>query len=120
MSGFKDEVVLVTGASRGLGRAITRLFAKEGARVIVNYKNGRTEAEETLSLLDGGQQHFVLQADVSKAAEVRAMFQEIEGRCGRLDVLVNNAGINRDDEEQAGCDDQHRVRNCIDRKSGRL
>jgi 3-oxoacyl-[acyl-carrier protein] reductase len=96
MSGFKGEVVLVTGGSRGLGRAITRLFAKEGARVIVNYKNGRTEAEETLSLLDGGQQHFVLQADVSKVAEVRAMFQEIEEKCGRLDVLVNNAGINRD------------------------
>src|SRR5260370_904017 len=80
MSGFKNEVVLVTGSSRGLGRAIARLFAQEGARVIVNYKNGRTEAEETLSLLDGGQ-HFALQADVSKASEVRAMFHEIEEKC---------------------------------------
>ncbi|PYP89478.1 MAG: beta-ketoacyl-ACP reductase [Candidatus Angelobacter sp. Gp1-AA117] len=95
MGGFKDEVVLVTGGSRGVGRAIARLFAQEGARVIVNYKNGQTEAEETLSLLDGGP-HFALQADISKAAEVRAMFHQIEKKCGRLGVLVNNAGVNRD------------------------
>lgn len=95
MSGFKNEVVLVTGGSRGLGRAIARLFAKEGARVIVNYKNGRAGAEETVSSLDGGK-HFALQADVSKAAEVRTMFHEIEEKCGQMDVLVNNAGVNRD------------------------
>lgn len=96
MSGLQNEVVLVTGGSRGLGRAIAQLFAQEGARVIVNYKNEQTKAEETLSLLDRGQQHFVLRADVSKEAEVQAMFHEIEEKCGRLGVLVNNAGINRD------------------------
>ena len=96
MSGFQDEVVLVTGGSRGVGRAIAILFAEEGARVIVNYRNGRAEAEETLSLLNAGQKHFALQADISKAAEVRAMFHKVEEECGRLGVLVNNAGVNRD------------------------
>lgn len=96
MSGFQDKVVLVTGGNRGVGRAIARLFAKEGARVIVNYRNGRAEAEKTLRLLNGGPQHFALQADVSKAVQVQAMFHEIEEKCGHLDVLINNAGINRD------------------------
>jgi 3-oxoacyl-[acyl-carrier protein] reductase len=97
MSGLRDQVALITGGGRGLGRAVALLFAREGARVIVNYKTTKAGAEETLSLLgDTGQQHFTVRADVSNSEDVRAMFQRIHDECGRLDVLVNNAGVNRD------------------------
>lgn len=97
MNQLTDQVVLVTGASRGFGRAVARLFAQEGARVIVNYRSDLAGAEETRSSLAGAdRRHFTLGADVGNSAEVREMFRKIQVECGRLDVLVNNAGINRD------------------------
>src|SRR5437016_11919258 len=73
------------------------MFANKGARIVISYKTSATRAEETLSLLEGtGQRHLAVRADVSNSKNVRAMFQRIDDECGRLDVLVNNAGVNRD------------------------
>jgi glucose 1-dehydrogenase len=88
---------LVTGASRGIGRAVAIRFAEEGATVAINYNGSRGAAEETLDLVRraSGQDrdHVVVQADVGDEAQAATMVEETVGRWGRLDVLVNNAGI---------------------------
>ncbi len=89
---FNDKAVLVTGASRGIGRAIARQFAKRGARVAVHYREGRDAAEETLAVLPGGP-HSIVQADVADAGAVERMVEAVVTGLGRIDILVNNAGI---------------------------
>lgn len=89
---FTDRAVLVTGASRGIGRAIALQFAGRGARVAVHYRAGRAAAEATRAALPGGP-HPLVQADVGDADAVRRMVDEAADGLGRLDVLVNNAGI---------------------------
>jgi 3-oxoacyl-[acyl-carrier protein] reductase len=84
--------VLVTGASRGIGRAIAQRFARHGATVAVHCNTNRAAAEETLSLLDGGG-HVVVEADMADAEAVRTMVERSISALGGLDVLVNNAGI---------------------------
>jgi len=86
------KVALVTGASRGIGRAIAIDLARQGARVAVNYLSNRQAAEEVALATRG----VVIQADVSKPAEVEAMLTAVLERWGRIDILVNNAGVNRD------------------------
>ena len=95
MSGrFEGRAVLVTGASRGIGREIARRFATEGARVAVHYGSNRVEAERTLAALEG-EGHLVLQAEMADPDAVRTLVDEAAARFGRLDVLVNNAAIYR-------------------------
>ncbi|MFA9430789.1 SDR family NAD(P)-dependent oxidoreductase [Egicoccus sp. AB-alg2] len=89
---FDGRVVLVTGGSRGIGRAVCQQFAEAGARVVVHYRAGREAAEETLASLDGDG-HVALAADVADPAQAARLVADTVGRCGRLDVLVNNAGI---------------------------
>ncbi len=89
---FKDQNVLVTGASRGIGRAIAAAFAEQGARVAVHYRNNAAAAEATLSGLPG-EGHVTIAADVADAGECGRLIRETTGRLGGLDVLVNNAGI---------------------------
>lgn len=88
---------VVTGASRGIGRAICLELARQGANVIVNYTGNveaaRQTAEECQSL---GVQAFVYQADVSVAAQAQGLIEECISRFGSIDILVNNAGITRD------------------------
>ena len=88
---------VVTGASRGIGRAICLELARQGANVIVNYTGNveaaRQTAEECQSL---GVQAFVYQADVSVAAQAQGLIEECINRFGSIDILVNNAGITRD------------------------
>lgn len=96
MNALKDRVALVTGGSRGIGEAAAFLFAREGAHVIVNYRHGTAKANETLAKLEGDGKHLAVQADLASAADIRRMFQRIGEAYGRLDVLVNNAGVNRD------------------------
>lgn len=84
--------VLVTGASRGIGRAIATAFAEAGDRVAVHYGRSQELAEEVVSSLPG-EGHVVVQADMADAEAVREMVDSAAGRLGRLDVLVNNAGI---------------------------
>lgn len=89
---FTAKAVLVTGASRGIGRAIALQFAGCGARVAVHYREGRTAAEETRAALPGGP-HLLVHGDVADADAVERMVDEAAAGLGRIDVLVNNAGI---------------------------
>src|SRR5215510_6036741 len=89
---LKDRVALVTGGGSGLGRAISLLFAEEGAHVVVNELRLET-AEQTVASMKGPAGGRAIQADVADSAQVKAMFATIERELGRLDILVNNAGI---------------------------
>lgn len=87
---LRNKVVLVTGGATGIGREIALLFAKEGARVVVNdlkLAGARKTAKEA------GRKALAVAADVADSAAVARMFRKVEKECGRLDVLVNNAGI---------------------------
>ena len=90
---LKDKVVLVTGGSRGIGAAICRGFAAEGARVAVNYAQSKEKAERLAADLAGeyGVQSFAHGADIAVETEIVAMFDAVEQRLGPVDVLVNNA-----------------------------
>lgn len=92
MMNFSDKIVLVTGSSRGIGRAIAQGFAKLGAQVVIHYHQNRDAADKTLAELPGGP-HTILQADIAKPDEVAGMIDQVVTRMGRLDILVNNAGI---------------------------
>ena len=89
MDRLRDQVALITGAARGLGLAIARRFREEGAFVVVNDLDA-TAAEKAAAPLGG----LAIAADVSDSAAVGRMFERVRAECGRLDVLVNNAGIN--------------------------
>jgi 3-oxoacyl-[acyl-carrier protein] reductase len=96
MNRLKDKVAVVTGSSKGIGSGIATAFAAAGARVAVNYSSDRQGAERVAqSIVDGGGKAILVEADVSKRADVARMFREIDTAFGRLDVLVNNAGIFR-------------------------
>lgn len=90
------KVILVTGASRGIGREIAKVLAKEGNQVIANYHQSKQKAVELQQeLKESGYEIDIFQCDVSKRAEVQAMVDFIIKRYGRIDVLVNNAGIDQ-------------------------
>lgn len=90
------KVVLVTGASRGIGKAIALLAAENHAHVIVNYnKNGKSAAELVDLIHEKGLSASIIKADVSSEDEVKDMFSSIKEKHSKLDVLVNNAGIMR-------------------------
>ena len=90
---LEDKVALITGAGSGIGRAIARLFAEEGARLVINDVNAMAAKETVESLGARGSSARAIQADVADSAQVKTMFAEIERDLGILDVLVNNAGI---------------------------
>ena len=89
---FSGKVVMVTGASRGIGREIARQFAERGARLVVHYNQYRKAAEQTLADVPGNS-HLILQADLSDAMAVGDLAQKALNAMGRIDVLVNNAGV---------------------------
>jgi 3-oxoacyl-[acyl-carrier protein] reductase len=91
------RVVLVTGGGRGIGRAISLAFAEPGSAVVVNYRNDGPSAEATVAeARDRGAEGFSFRADVADFGKVQKLIGEAIGRYGRIDVLVNNAGGNRD------------------------
>ena len=94
MAHFSNRTALVTGGSRGIGRAICQMLAEGGARVAVNYRENAKAAEETLEHLSSvGAEGFPIQADVSQASEVDRMIEAVRDRFGPIDLLVNNAAI---------------------------
>jgi 3-oxoacyl-[acyl-carrier protein] reductase len=96
MSRLTGKVALVTGASRGLGRAITLALAHAGADVAVNYRSHEAEAKEVCAQVEGlNRRGLAVRADVSVAAEVAGMAGAVERGLGPVDVLVNNAGMSR-------------------------
>src|SRR3954451_11179809 len=92
MIGVTGRAVLVTGSSRGLGRAIARRFAESGDRVAIHHRDSRAQAEELAAALPGSG-HVVVRADMADAEAVRAMVDRAADGLGGLDVLVNNAGV---------------------------
>ena len=89
---FSNQVVMVTGASRGIGREIACRFADSGARVVVHFHKNTIAAEKTLADLCGNS-HMMISADLSDGAAVVNMAEKVLKEMGKIDVLVNNAGV---------------------------
>src|SRR6202022_4568612 len=97
MARLTGRNALVTGASRGIGRAIALQLASEGARVALNYRSGETEARQVAEAIGAAEgQCFLARADVSDPQQARSLVARVLEQWGRLDILVNNAGITRD------------------------
>lgn len=94
---LKDKVALVTGASRGIGKATALTLASKGAKVVINYARSSDAAEATVAEINSaGGKAIALQADVSQAEQVDNLIKQTIDKFGRIDVLVNNAGITKD------------------------
>jgi len=89
---FSGKTVLITGGSRGIGKATAIAFAEKGARVAINFRSNTEAASETCELLEG-EGHFAIKADVSKPNQVAKMIEAVVKEFGQLDILVNNAAI---------------------------
>jgi 3-oxoacyl-[acyl-carrier protein] reductase len=93
---LKDKIALVTGSSRGIGRAVALAYAKEGAKVVVNYTSNEKAAKEVVEAIDKmDSQAIAVKADVAKKAETERLVQAGIDQFGRIDILVNNAGFGR-------------------------
>lgn len=94
---FEGKVAVVTGSSRGIGRAIALRLAANGARVVVNYRSDEAAAQAVVQEIEEtGGQAIAVRADVSQAAEAQALIDAAQKAYGRVDILVNNAGTTRD------------------------
>jgi 3-oxoacyl-[acyl-carrier protein] reductase len=94
MTLLNGKVAVITGAARGIGSAIAKRFAAEGASVVINYATRKTEAERTLAAIKAkGGRALIFQADITKASEVEELFAATKEHYGRLDILLNNAGL---------------------------
>ncbi len=94
MNILNDKVALVTGSSRGIGAAIVRLFAQEGARVVVHGRDTNAMSAMQAEIESGGGKVMCVTADVTKSSEIESMRRQIEGTFGPVDILVANAGQN--------------------------
>jgi len=93
---LKGKVALITGSSRGVGRAVALAYAKEGANIVVNYASNKDAAEEVVAAIqEMGSRAIAFKADVAKAAEAEALVEKGIEEFGQLDILVNNAGFGR-------------------------
>ena len=89
-----NKVAILTGSSRGIGKAIALEFARQGARIVVGYNRDKAKAEAVVyQIITNGGDAFAIQLDVRDRSSVRAMFKTAHDRFGRVDVLVNNAGF---------------------------
>lgn len=93
MIDFRNKNVLITGGSRGIGRACARFFSDLNANVIFTYKSNREEAEKTLALLNPENTHSIYQLDITKPEEIEYFFEAVTEKYKQIDVLVNNAGV---------------------------
>jgi 3-oxoacyl-[acyl-carrier protein] reductase len=93
---LKDKIAVVTGASRGVGRAIALAYAREGANVVVNYASNEAAADQVVLEIEAlGRKAVKIQGDVSRKEEATAVVQGAKEHFGRLDILVNNAGFSK-------------------------
>lgn len=93
---LKDKVALVTGSSRGIGKAVAVAYGKEGAKVVVNYTSNEEAAKEVVEeIKSAGSDAFSVKADVAKKSEAQELVQQSIDKFGKLDILVNNAGFTR-------------------------
>jgi 3-oxoacyl-[acyl-carrier protein] reductase len=91
---LENKVAIVTGSSRGIGRAIAERLGRQGAAVTVNYASRPDEAHEVVAAIESFQgRALAVQADISKVADVERLFEQTIDRFGKVDILVNNAGI---------------------------
>jgi 3-oxoacyl-[acyl-carrier protein] reductase len=91
---LEGQVAVVTGASKGIGAAIARALADEGASVVVNYSSSKQDGDRVVAEISGrGGKAIAVQGDVSKKADIERLFSEAKKAFGRLDILVNNAGV---------------------------
>jgi 3-oxoacyl-[acyl-carrier protein] reductase len=91
---LKDKVAIVTGASKGIGAAISKGLAAEGASLVVNYSSSRDAAERVVAdITAGGGKAIAVEADVAKSKDIDRLFAEAKASFGALDILVNNAGM---------------------------
>ena len=96
-TGHKSRVALVTGASRGIGAMIACRLAQAGIKVAVNYRTNAEAAKQVVSdITEAGGDAFLAEGDVSAEESARALVKQVLDRCGHIDMLINNAGINRD------------------------
>ncbi|WP_197490738.1 3-oxoacyl-[acyl-carrier-protein] reductase [Brevibacillus sp. SKDU10] len=94
---LEGKVALITGASRGIGRAIALKYAEAGANIIVNYSGNEAKAQETVTEIEKlGREAIMIRANVGNTEEAENMVKEALERFGKIDILVNNAGITRD------------------------
>ena len=93
---LKDKIAMVTGASRGIGAAIAKRLASEGAKVAINYNSSKEQALRVLSAVQEVSEGMLVQGDVSVQADAEKVLSEVIENWGKIDILVNNAGINRD------------------------
>ena len=94
MNKLKNKVAIVTGASKGIGAGIAKSLAAEGAAVVVNYASSKQDADRVVAeITEQGGKAVAVQGDVSKAPDVQRLFAETKRAFGKLDVLVNNAGV---------------------------
>lgn len=91
---LENKVAVVTGSSRGIGKAIAIEFAREGCDVVINYLRSASSAREVANFIEGlGRKAVVVRADVSSKSDVRRLFSRVVSEFGEVDILVNNAGI---------------------------
>jgi 3-oxoacyl-[acyl-carrier protein] reductase len=94
MKNLSNKVILITGSSKGIGASIAQQAADAGAKVVINYAGSKNEAEKLVSkIVEQGGEAIAVQADVSKPSDVKNLFDQAISHFGRVDVLVNNAGI---------------------------
>jgi NAD(P)-dependent dehydrogenase (short-subunit alcohol dehydrogenase family) len=92
MQRFKDKIVLITGASQGIGRACAIKFASQGAKIALHYHKNKTAAEKTLAAL-AGDNHFLFSTDLTDAAAVKWLVADVCNKMGGIDILINNAAV---------------------------
>lgn len=91
---LKDKVAVITGSSKGIGAGMAKEYAREGAKVVVNYSASKESADKVVEeIIQNGGTAIAIQADISKITDIRRLFEETKKAYGRLDILVNNASV---------------------------
>jgi len=91
---LKNKIALISGASSGIGRSTAKLFAREGAKIVVNYFSSKKQAESVANEIKKiGSEALLVKCDVSKPSQVKSMVQQVLGKFNSIDILVNNAGV---------------------------